>query len=230
MISSFLVSPVIAVDKDSDHWKEARINSMISSNEVLDGYSIEADVKDQYHFELGMAMHSCCAIKDNIDALFATIDQINHGVPSLLIGTSHQHNVAELNYEASVKSMQCAEFTLAFDYAKAAVSLLANDSWTSQYSVSIKYYLQLGKSAFSCGFIREAKAALDTIVEGGKCLEDKIDAYFLLVATPSLESVRTCVHVLRYVDILCLVCFVPAPPLDELMRFLIFPDSWAKNY
>jgi hyperosmotically inducible periplasmic protein len=46
MISSFLVSPVIAMDKDSDHWKEARINSMISSNEVLDGYSIEAEVKD----------------------------------------------------------------------------------------------------------------------------------------------------------------------------------------
>jgi predicted ATPase len=193
---------------------------------------IEADAKDQFHFELGMAMHSCCAIKENMDALFATINQINHGFPCLLIGTSHQHNVAELNYEASVKSTQCADFTLAFDYAKAAVSLLANDSWNTQYSVSIKYYLQLGKSAFSCGFIREAKAALDKIVDGGKCLDDKIDAYFLLVATPSLESVRTCVNVLRYVDMLCLCALSQQPilTLDELMRFLFFPDSWAKNY
>lgn len=46
VISSFCVSPVVATDKDSDHWKESRINSMISSNEVLEGYSIEAEVKD----------------------------------------------------------------------------------------------------------------------------------------------------------------------------------------
>jgi predicted ATPase len=166
---------------------------------------IKADVKEQYHFELGMAMHSSCVYKDNSDALFATIEQINHGVPSLIIGSSHQHAVAELNYDASVKSMHCSNFTSAFDYIKAAVSLLANDSWTTQYSVSIKYHLQLGKAAFPCGATDEAKSALDTIIDHGKCLDDMIDAYFLLVAmqscaSPSLEEIDICVHVLRFVE------------------------------
>ena len=166
---------------------------------------IKTDYKDQYHFDLGMAMHSSCVYKDNSDALFATIEQINHDVPSLLIGTLHQSAVAELNYEASVKSMHCADFTSAFHYIKAAVSLLAGDSWTTQYSVSLKYHLQFGKAAFPCGFIDQAKAALDKIIEGGKCMEDKIDAYFLLTAMQSdgshnLEEIGMCVYVLRFVD------------------------------
>eukprot|EP00804_Cyclotella_cryptica_P019420 CCRYP_006611-RA/>CCRYP_006611-RA protein AED:0.16 eAED:0.08 QI:0/0/0/1/0.75/1/5/0/1159 len=158
---------------------------------------INADFKDQFHFELGMAMHSSRVYKDSADALFATIEQINHGVPSLLIGTSHQNAVAELNYEASVKSTHCASFTSAFRYIKAAVSLLSGDSWTTHYTISLKYYLQLAKAAIPCGSSDEAKAALDKIIDDGKCLEDKIDAYFLLVASPSLESVQMCVHVLR---------------------------------
>eukprot|EP00804_Cyclotella_cryptica_P019416 CCRYP_006604-RB/>CCRYP_006604-RB protein AED:0.03 eAED:0.03 QI:114/1/1/1/1/1/5/168/1358 len=163
---------------------------------------INADFKDQFHFELGMAMHSSRVYKDSADALFVTIEQINHGVPSLLIGTSHQNAVAELNYEASVKSMHCANFTSAFDYIKAAVSLLSGDSWTTHYTVSLKYYLQLGKAAIPCGFMDEAKAALNKIIDGGKCLEDKIDAYFLLTAMQSCgthtdEEIDMCVHVLR---------------------------------
>jgi hyperosmotically inducible protein len=43
ILSSFFASSAVA---DSDQSREARINSMIASNEVLDGYSIEADVKD----------------------------------------------------------------------------------------------------------------------------------------------------------------------------------------
>ncbi|KAL3799465.1 hypothetical protein HJC23_013920 [Cyclotella cryptica] len=158
---------------------------------------IKADYKDEYHFELGMAMHSSCVYEDSDDALFATIQQINHGVPSLLTGSSLKHDVAELNYEASVKSMHCSKFTEAYGYIKAALSLLADDSWTTQYSESIKYHLQLGKSAISCGSSSEANVVLGKVLDGGRCLEDKIDAYFLLCHTPSHESVQMCVHVLR---------------------------------
>ncbi|KAL7516121.1 hypothetical protein ACHAWX_001173, partial [Stephanocyclus meneghinianus] len=158
---------------------------------------IKEDCKDQYHFDLGMAMHLSCVYKDNSDALFATIEQINHGVPSLLIGTLHESAVAELNYEASVKSMHCVNFTSALNYIQAGVSLLGEDSWTTKYSTSLKYYLQLGKAATPCGSSDEAKAALDKIIDSGKCLEFKIDAYYLLVADTSLESVRMCVHDLR---------------------------------
>lgn len=207
------------IDCDGTHYRFVHDKLRKAAYEL-----IKADCKGQYHFELGMAMHSYCAIQDNIDALFATVDQINHGVPSLVIGSSYQHNVAEINYEASVKSTHQAAFTSAFNYAKVAVSLLRDDSWATQYSLSIKYYLQLGKSAFSCGCINEAKAALGKVIDGSKCLEDKIDAYFLLVAIPSLESVRTCVHVLRYVAIMfCLFRgFVPVP---LLMNSCVFPSS-----
>jgi predicted ATPase len=110
------------------------------------------DCKDQYHFELGMAlMHSCS------DALFLTIEQINHGVPALLTGTAHQIDVARLNYEASVKSMSSSDFTSAYDYIRAAVSLLSDDSWDTEYSFSLNCYIQFGKAAFPCGQLAAAK-------------------------------------------------------------------------
>eukprot|EP00804_Cyclotella_cryptica_P019177 CCRYP_021112-RB/>CCRYP_021112-RB protein AED:0.02 eAED:0.02 QI:21/1/1/1/1/1/4/1110/1196 len=163
---------------------------------------IKPDRRDHYHFELGMAIYSCCVNKDNMDALFATVEQINHGVPSLVRGTAHENVVAELNYKASCEMMRCSNFTSALDYIRAAVSLLADDSWTVQYAISLKYHLQLGKAAFPCGSIDETKSALNKVIEFGKCLDDKIDAYFLLVAmqscgAPSLEEIGICVQVLR---------------------------------
>jgi predicted ATPase len=67
------------------------------------------DEKVRYHFEIGMSMYYSCCNKgqdEDEEMLFATIEQINHGVPSLLSSPEQQTSIARLNYKAGLASMK----------------------------------------------------------------------------------------------------------------------------
>jgi predicted ATPase len=160
-------------------------------------YNMINGCKDRFHFELGMSMLHCGATKDNREVL---LQQINHGVPSMVICTSHKNIISELNYEASCEMTSCANFTSALKHIKAAASLLPDDRWTIEYAASLKYLMQMARAALACGDIDAAQRSLNEIINNGKNLDDKLDAFFLIAAIPSRESLDTCIHVLRYVD------------------------------
>lgn len=121
---------------------------------------ISSDSKDQYHFDIGMALLHICDVRfdEKRNILSAILDQINHGVPSLLSGQSHRMSVAKLYYHAGAEAMKCYNYTSAYIHAKSAILLLPDDSWTIQHDLSLKLYFLLSKAAFSYNKLDEAKA------------------------------------------------------------------------
>ncbi|KAL7484241.1 hypothetical protein ACHAW6_009888, partial [Cyclotella cf. meneghiniana] len=144
------------------------------------------DAKDEYHHDIGMALYSTLASQNEAQDWNDTIPtstvlaQINHGVPSLLTCEETRSCIAELNYMESVNALESSDFTSAYLYIKAAVSLLPEDTWTNKYDRSIEYFLQFAKSAYPCGYIDEAKDSLNTIIENGRGLKETWPSYFLL--------------------------------------------------
>jgi predicted ATPase len=144
------------------------------------------DSKDEYHYNIGMALYSTLSdkskAKDWSDKIAASsvLAQINHGVPSLLTCEETRSCIAELNYKESVDALESSDFTSAYFFIKAAVSLLPEDTWTEKYDQSIEYFFQFAKSAYPCGYIDEAKDLLNTIIENGRGLEETCPSYFLL--------------------------------------------------
>jgi predicted ATPase len=144
------------------------------------------DSKDEYHYNIGMALYSTLAgqneTQDWNDRIPTStiLAQINHGVPSLLTCEETRSCIAELNYKESVAALESSDFTSAYFYMKAAVSLLPEDPWTNKYDQSIEYFFQFAKAAYPCGYIGEAKDSLNTIIENGRGLEETYPSYFLL--------------------------------------------------
>ncbi|KAL3804173.1 LOW QUALITY PROTEIN: hypothetical protein HJC23_013692 [Cyclotella cryptica] len=165
--------------------------------------------KDQYHFTIGMALQSNFASLDEEDTsvLFATIDQINRCPLTMFHDDSHRIVIANLNYEAGVKAMKCSNFVPAHSYMKAAVSLLPDNSWKSNYDLSLKCNYHFAKAAYSCGYVDQAKEILDEVIQHGEGLEDKsqymLDSYSLLVSLfylarkDLLQAFHTCLKVLN---------------------------------
>jgi predicted ATPase len=86
-------------------------------------------------------MYSSCIKQvslDNGDTLFTIIEQINHGVPSLLTTLSDQISVAQLNFQAGISTMNHFDFVGALMYLKIAASLLPTDAWKTLYGLSLK--------------------------------------------------------------------------------------------
>jgi predicted ATPase len=120
---------------------------------------IDSDSRDKFHFDIGMLLLDCAAPQLNYQGgiKFTILDQINHGVPALLHDDSQRISIAKLNHEAASESMQCYNYTAAYELSKTAISLLPNDSWSKHYDLSNKFYFLLAKAAYSGRIISEAK-------------------------------------------------------------------------
>eukprot|EP00804_Cyclotella_cryptica_P020127 CCRYP_014899-RB/>CCRYP_014899-RB protein AED:0.03 eAED:0.03 QI:211/1/1/1/1/1/6/342/1334 len=140
------------------------------------------DCKDQYHFDIGTTLlfYYESQIGSTSGDLVAVIDQINHGVPSLVRSQSQRISIARLNFTAGSKAMQCYDYISAYTHAKAAILLLPSDSWRMHYDLSLGLYFQLAKSAYPSNKIDEAIEALNKIVKHADCVETRLNGYTLL--------------------------------------------------
>jgi predicted ATPase len=136
------------------------------------------DTRDKFHFEIGLNLLNNCINQPEVKSqcLYAILDQINHGVPSLC-DESQSISIAKLNLEAGLASMLQSNYTSGYNYAKSAVSLLPVDSWETRYDLCLRLYCLLAKTAYSCNQIDEAKSAANEIVEHASSPRDKLDGY-----------------------------------------------------
>eukprot|EP00804_Cyclotella_cryptica_P005176 CCRYP_014234-RA/>CCRYP_014234-RA protein AED:0.05 eAED:0.05 QI:231/0.75/0.4/1/0.75/0.6/5/82/1366 len=144
------------------------------------------DFKEEYHYNIGMALYKTFGDDNRAQdwsgmiPMSAVLAQINHGVPSLITCDETRNCIAELNFKESVNALERSDFTSAYLYIKAAVSLLPIDMSTNKNDRRIEYFFQLAKAAYPCGFISEAKDSLNTVIENGIDLKETIPSYFLL--------------------------------------------------
>eukprot|EP00804_Cyclotella_cryptica_P023399 CCRYP_000531-RA/>CCRYP_000531-RA protein AED:0.03 eAED:0.03 QI:150/1/1/1/1/1/4/75/1330 len=143
---------------------------------------IRCECKNRYHFDVGMTLLSSCEgqIHEKSDTLFTIIDQINHGVPSLVCCESQRISIAKLNYEACSKAMQSFNYTSAYTHSKAAISLLPDDSWKTQYDLNLIVHFLFAKAAHPCKKVVEARDSLNKILYHADCIGTKLDAYTIL--------------------------------------------------
>jgi hypothetical protein len=71
----------------------------------------------------------------------------------------------------------------------------------THYELTLKSYITLAKAAFPCGYADESKEVLNVIIEKAKSLDDKMEAYTLLVSIEALQdptkAFKTCIEVLN---------------------------------
>ena len=111
------------------------------------------------------------------DLLPAILEQLNHGVPSLVKCPNDQASIAELNDQESIRASDCCDFGSALFFGEKSVSLLPKDKWTNSHN---KYLYQLAAASLHNGRIHEAKTSLHTIIAQEKETKDNIDAHILL--------------------------------------------------
>jgi predicted ATPase len=113
---------------------------------------IDHDSKDQYHFKIGASLLS---LEDKSDILFDIIEQVNHGVPSL-VQDNQIMSIAKLNHEAGSQALLVSNYTSAYKYTSAARTLLTDDP-LSAFEFGLNLRFQHAKASYSCGNFLEAK-------------------------------------------------------------------------
>jgi len=165
-------------------------------------YSLVADKDgDEYHEDLGQALYTASRGQKLRGAVLPIVDMINRGLKSAIRSPEMCIDIAELNLEAGVKCCEQSDFSTANAYLSNAQSLLPSDHWASHYRLSLHLYFLSAKTAYSCGNDDKACKVVRVILKEGRCIEDKVDAYFLLVNVyqareESENAYLTCLDVL----------------------------------
>ena len=126
---------------------------------------ISSDARDKFHFDIGMNLLNNCMNQPEVKSqcLYAILDQINHGVPSLC-DESQSISIAKLNLEAGLASMLQSNYTSGYNFARSAVSLLPEGSWETRYDLCLRLYSLLAKTAYSCNQVDEAKVRVHIMI------------------------------------------------------------------
>mmetsp|Transcript_29922 Transcript_29922/g.63473 ORF Transcript_29922/g.63473 Transcript_29922/m.63473 type:complete len:914 (-) Transcript_29922:1454-4195(-) len=168
-------------------------------------YGLIADSnKSQFHYDLGILLYSTSKGQDLSGTVFQVVDQISHGIPSL-IQPELQIDIAELNFSAGSRAMDFSDYETAYSYLNNALSLLPKNHWSSHYDFSLRLFFLRAKAAYSCGNIEEAYDSLKKILEKGRCIEDTLDAHHLKATIlhaceESDEAYMTCCEVLSQLN------------------------------
>ena len=129
-----------------------------------------------------MLLYSKSKEQGSNDATFLIVNQINHGVPSLV---KHEIavEIAELNLKAGDRAMAFSDYETASSYLSKAMALLPQSHWRDHYELCLRLYILSAKAAYSCsrGNIQQTRTLLKSILDNGRCIGDKLDAYYLYV-------------------------------------------------
>ena len=122
--------------------------------------------------------------KGDGDTIFPIVDQINHGVPSQ-ITQEILSDVIELNFNSGSRAFDRSDYETAQSYLDTAFTLLGLEipkkHWNTHYEFSLRLFMLSAKIAYSCGNMQKAHNQLNKVLKVARCLEDKLDAYFLRV-------------------------------------------------
>ena len=158
--------------------------------------------KKQFHYDLGMLLHSAMKGQDMGSAIFLIVNQINHGSPAL-IQSSMKVDISELNYMAGLRAMSLQDNQTANSYLSVALSLLPENHWTDHYDLSLKMHTLAANVTYTCGNTKQACLLLKKVIsEKRPSLENKLLDAYVLYATilhacdHSDESYDICVDVL----------------------------------
>ena len=137
----------------------------------------------QLHYNLGKTLYSICEGKDVGNTIFLIASQINHGKEFIETDDTLRIPVAKLNMKAGKMAFDGCDHKMAYHYFVAALSLLPDDSWESNYDLSLRLNFMTARAANSSCRYDEAELTLRTIFERARCLNDKLPSYFLLVTS-----------------------------------------------
>ncbi|MEG3986336.1 ATP-binding protein, partial [Microcoleus sp. S28C3] len=140
-------------------------------------YSLIPDEQKQIaHLKIGQLLLTHTSAAETEEKLFEIVNQLNIG-KSLIVEPSQQIELAQLNLKAGQKARAATAYTAAFEYCTTGIALLAEDSWQTQYEITLALYEAATEAAYLSGNFEQMKQLAAVIAERSRTLLDTIKVY-----------------------------------------------------
>ena len=132
--------------------------------------------KEPIHLHIGRILLDSLDPRQQSDEIFNVIHHLNMAADRIT-DRQERDEIAELNLVAGIKARSLAAFEPAFTYFSNGLRLLNENGWRRQYNLSLKLHLECTEAARLCGNLEEMEKRFDSVMENGRRVLDRVDAF-----------------------------------------------------
>jgi predicted ATPase/signal transduction histidine kinase len=161
--------------------------------------------KQATHLKIGQLLLDNISVADREENIFAIVNQLNIG-QSLITQLSQRDQLIQLNLIAAKKAKAATAHCEVIKYLETVIALLPENSWHSQFELTLFVYEEAVESAYLCIRCEQMEYLAEIALAHTDNLTDKIRIYeIMMLATRSqgqlLESIQMGLELLQLLEI-----------------------------
>ncbi|MDV2995290.1 MAG: hypothetical protein N4J56_004944 [Chroococcidiopsis sp. SAG 2025] len=166
---------------------------------------IPEEKKQETHLQIGRLLlqkTSLLAIEDNI---FDIVNQLNIGIDLIAIAAEREQ-LASLNLIAGRRAKAATAYEAALRYLDLGISLLPENSWHTDYELTLSLYAEAVEVAYLNTEYAHLKTLSDLVLKQAKRPLDKVKVYetkiqFHIAQNQMLEAIATALEILKMLGV-----------------------------
>ncbi|MEG4230973.1 AAA family ATPase [Microcoleus sp. Pol11C3] len=173
---------------------------------------IDESEKQAIHLQIGRLLLKNSSPETRSKKIFEIVDHLNLGVGAstavepLLTHQQEGNEIAQLNLIAGQKAKAATAYTAAVEYLKTGLSLLTEESWRTQYELTLNLYQETVQCQYLNTKFHQAETLAEVILERAKNQLDRVKAYELKVQiytaqNQPLKAIETGLEALKLLEI-----------------------------
>jgi predicted ATPase len=183
-------------------------------------FLIPEDQKQSTHLKIGQLLLSNTPEQEREEKLFDIVNSLNYGV-ELITHPTEREELAQLNLLAGRKARASTAYVAAVGYLTVGMGLLAADSWTHQYDLTLALYEEATEAAYLSGDYAQMDGLIEVVRNQAKKLLDKVKVYevqiqALMVQNKLKSALQTALEALSLLG----VSFPEQPNLSDFQLAL----------
>ena len=176
--------------------------------------------KQEFHLKIGKLLLNNTADDQLEEKIFEIVNQLNYGV-ELITEIEAREELASLNLKAGIKAKVSTAYNTAMSYFKTGINLLTENSWSTQYQLTLALYEEGAEATYLSGDFEEMEKLVDIVLEKANNLLDKVKVYEIkiqaYIALSKLQEALTIgLSVLKVFGI----SFPTNPTLSDIQEYL----------
>ncbi|NER36265.1 MAG: AAA family ATPase [Oscillatoria sp. SIO1A7] len=141
---------------------------------------IDEEKRKETQLEIGRRLWA--NIEEEGEDIFEIVDRLNIG-EKLISDRSERDEIGRLNLLAAQKAKTTTAYAAALDYANAGLSLLAEDSWSSKYELTLALYIEKIEAEYLNTNFEAVESLAKIIIENTHNILDRVKVYEVLIRT-----------------------------------------------
>ena len=151
-------------------------------------YSLIAEEeRAAWHLQIGRLLLQNVPLQEQTERIFEIVNQFNQAT-ELITNQSERDELARLNLIAGQKAKASAAYQSGFNYLQVALNLLADNSWQTEYSLTLEVYQTTAEAAYLCGNFEQIEQLTKIILPKVKNPLDKVKIYELIIQSHIVQK------------------------------------------